>query len=446
VRPLSPASLLSATPRAACSTAIEHTLIGILIMKSKLSLSALVLGSLLVGQALADCPGPNAADKKRSYQQALAFDKQGKQEQALRAYRESEGYVCENFNPVEADAASRAAPLGLALGSAAEKKGNAQLAYELYEAGGHFAQADRMFMAVTRTKADEPAAFQAAREYFDTHSLESFQTNNAAAIKASGAYKPDPKLVAEVMAMPTKGFERAAQRETAAFNEAYLREYVQLIQTRPDDMTDPTAIQRAVGAQQAFAQKWQQEDPMKSSRDALQAMRMWGLNGGDERLAKQAEAAFTQRADQHAQLLVQKYSGAPRLLDDAMSFITMQSLDQAKTNARVGAVKAQALKLGDDASAKKRYQLAAEYYDVAGDSAKAEAARQKQSQAAMQKMQPQIDAAQRQAADLQKEFSDPAKVQAMREQAEAARKAMEQQQAASKTPKAASDLEKQLGL
>jgi hypothetical protein len=440
-------------PRAAYSSGTELLLSGIVMTKSNFSLAALVMGSLMVGQALADCPGPNAADKKRIYQHALTFEKQGKQEQALRAYRASEGYVCENFNPVEADAASRAAPLGLALGSAAEKKGNAQLAYELYDAGGHFAHADRMFMAVTRTKADEPSAFQAAREYFDTRSLESFQTNNAAAIKATGAYKPDPKLIAEVMAMPAKGFQRASQREAVAFNEAYLREYVQLIQTRADDVTDPAAIQRTVNAQQAFAQKWQQQDPMKSSRDELQTMRMWGLNGGDERLAKQAEAAFTQRADQHSQLLVQKYSGAPKLLDDAMSFITMQSLEQSKTDARIAAIKAQAMKLGDEAAAKKRYFLAAEYYDVAGDSAKAGAARQKQNQISMQKMQPQMDAAQRQAAEMQKQFSDPAKVQAMREQAEAARKAMQEQQAARATPeskakaaKAASDLEKELGL
>jgi hypothetical protein len=305
-----------------------------------------------------------------------------------------------------------------------------------------------MFMAVTRTKADEPSAFQAAREYFDTRSIESFQSNNAAAIKAAGAYKPDPKLIAEVMAMPAKGFERAAQREAAAFNEAYLREYVQMIQSRADDVTDAAAIQRTVNAAQAFAQKWRDEDPMKSSREALQAMRMWGLNGGGERLAKQAEAAFTQRADQHAQLLVQKYSGAPKLLDDAMTFIAMQSLEQSKTDARVGAIKAQAAKLGDEASAKKRYLLAAEYYDVAGDSAKAQAAREQQNQLATQKMRPQIDAAQRQAAELQKEFSDPAKVQAMREQAEAARKSIQQQQASSKAAnkKGADDLEKQLGL
>jgi hypothetical protein len=312
----------------------------------------------------------------------------------------------------------------------------------MYDAGGHFAQADRMFMAVTRTK-DSPAAFQAAREYFDARGIESFQTNNAAAIKVTGAYKPDPKLVAEVMAMPAKGFERATQREAAAFNEAYLREYVQLTQSRPDDLTDAAAMQRMASAAQTFGQKWQQ-DPLKSSREALQDMRMWGLNGGDERLAKQAEAAYAQRADQHAQLLVQKYSGAPKLLDEAITFITMQSLEKAQTDARVAKIKAQALKLGDDANARKRYELASEYYDVADERAKAEAAREKQNQLAMQKMQPSIDEMQRQAAELQKQYSDPAKVQAMREQAEAARKSIQQQKAGNK--KGADDLEKELGL
>jgi myosin heavy subunit len=222
---------------------------------------------------------------------------------------------------------------------------------------------------------------------------------------------------------------------------------VQRIQSRPDDLTDPAALQRMAGAQQAFAQKWQQE-PIKASREALQSMRMWGLNGGDPRLAKQAEAMFAQRADQHAQLLVQKYSGAPELLEDAMDFITMQSLEKTTTDARVASIKTQAAKLGDDASAKKRYLLASEYYDVAGEPAKAQAAREKQNQVAMQRMQPSIDQLQRQAAELQKQYSDPAKVHAMREQAEAARKSIQQQQAASKAAnkKGADDLEKQLGL
>lgn len=417
-------------------------------MKIGLSI-ALGMGSLAAaGTALADCPGPFVKDVKRAYEQAQAYEERGKQEDALRAYARAEGYVCENVNPYEADAAKRAASLGLALGGAAEKRGNPQLAYELYEAGGHFALADRAFMAVIRTKPDDTGSFQTAREHFDNRSLPAFQSNHRAAIAATGAYQPDPGLIAEVAAMPTRGAERAVQRESAAFNEQYLKEYVQLIQSRAEDMTDAGALQRTISAQQAFAQKWPDEDPMKAAQRALQDLRMWGLNGGDPELAKRVAAQFTQRADARSQLLAQKYSGAPQLLEAAMEFIRIQQLDASKADARLAALRAQAAKLGDEASAKKRYLLAAEYYDVAGDPEKAQAAREKRNQLTMQKMQPSIDAMQKQAAELQREFSDPAQVEAMRKQAEAAQKAIQQQQAASKQTgtKRADDLEKELGL
>lgn len=398
-------------------------------MKITLPASVLLIGSLVAtSPVLADCPGPFLKDVKSAYQQAQAAEKQGNQSAALRLYAQSEGGVCEGANPYEADAARRASSLGLTLGGAAEKKGDWQQAFELYEAGGHFALADRAFMSVTRAKADDPHAYEAARRHFNGRSIESFASNNAAALKVTGAYRPDAKLIAEVSAMPAKGFERASQREMAAFNEQFLRDYVQLIQTRTDDATDATAIQRMISAQQAFAQKWQQStDPMKSSREALQAMRMWGSNSGDSQLEKHAEALFAQRADQHAQLLAQKYSGAPKLLEDAMDFVTMQGLDAAKSDARLAGLRSQASRLADDAMAKGRYQLASEYYDVVGDSAKSQAASEKQSQAAMAKMQPSIDAARKQAEALQRQFGDPATVKAMREQAEAARRSIQQQ-------------------
>ena len=93
--------------------------------------------------------------------------------------------------------------------------------------------------------------------------------------------------------------------------------------------------------------------------------------------------------------------------------------------------------------------LASEYYNVAGESAKAEAARAKQQQLAMQKMQPAMDEALRQAEELQKHFAaDPAQVAAMREQAEAARKSLlqQQQEANKRNKRSADELEKELGL
>jgi hypothetical protein len=115
---------------------------------------------------------------------------------------------------------------------------------------------------------------------------------------------------------------------------------------------------------------------------------------------------------------------------------------------KLSAVRAQALKLADEANAKSRYTLAAAYYDVADARDKAEAVREHGRQVAMQKAQPSIDQMRKQAEAIQQQFSDPAKVAEMKKQAEAARKALQEQQAGAKAnnKKAAADLEKELGL
>ena len=111
-------------------------------MKHKITSAALGLSALLItGIAFADCPGPFVRDMKRAYENAKAAESAGKKEDALFFYHGAEGSVCENSNPYEADAAKRAAPLGLELGAAAEKRSDFDKARELYEAGGHFAAA-----------------------------------------------------------------------------------------------------------------------------------------------------------------------------------------------------------------------------------------------------------------------------------------------------------------
>ena len=111
-------------------------------------------------------------------------------------------------------------------------------------------------------------------------------------------------------------------------------------------------------------------------------------------------------------------------------------------------MRAQALKLGDEANAKNRYTLATAYYRTADAEDKAKAVEQRQQQRAMQKMQPQIDQMRKQADALQQQYSDPAKVAQMQKQAEAVRKSMQEQQAGAKAAnkKGAADLEKELGL
>ena len=56
-----------------------------------------------------------------AYQKGQALEKQGKKAEALELYVETQGEVCDPANPYEEGAAKRAAPIGLELGTAAEK-------------------------------------------------------------------------------------------------------------------------------------------------------------------------------------------------------------------------------------------------------------------------------------------------------------------------------------
>lgn len=418
-------------------------------MSSRLSTIAVLLAGtlLLIGRVHADCAGDTLSDKKRNYERAQASERAGKKEDALRAYHAAEGYACEPNNPYEADAAKRAAPLGLELGAAAEKQGDLRRAFEMYEDGGHYAIADRVFMQITRAAQDEPSSYQSALEHYRNREG-AFVSNNAAALQAVPGYKLDPKYLAEVQAMPAKGVERALERERTAFNEQFLREYVQLIQSRPDDLLDANDMTRFGSAQQAFAQKWQDADPTKASRRALQSLKMWGMTGPDENLHKSTQARFVQLVEQRATTLRTAFHRAPKLLEDAMDYYRMVNDDQAQLDGQVRAIRSQALQLANQANEQQRYMLASEYYDVADEQAKAEAARGKQQQLSMQRMQPSIDEARKQAEAMQKQFSDPKQIEAMRRQAEAARQSLQQQQQGAKKAnrKSADELEKELGL
>lgn len=374
-----------------------------------------------IDYAHADCAGDGVADKKRHFETARALERDGKKNQALLSYHAAVGYACENNNPYEMDAAKRAAVLGLELGQAAEKEGDFARAFDLYEAGGQFALADRMFIEVIRADQDNPGSYQRALEHYRNREG-SFYSNNAAALKVTGDYKVDPKYMAEVQDMPKRGVERAAERERAAFNEQYLREYVQLIQSRSESAGDFAAMQRAGDAHVAFAQKWKDPEPMKTSRDALQTMRRWGATGGDDAWRKSVDARVASLAEQRATLLRDKFHGAPKLLEDAMDYYRVLG-SGSNIGGKLTAIRSQAKQLAAAADANQRYTLAAEYYSVAGDDANAQAMRDKQQQYAMQSMQPQIDAARQQAEALQKQFSDPAVIEAMKKRAQAMQKA-----------------------
>lgn len=413
-----------------------------------LTIPATLFGLLCLGaisNAFADCGATTTTeDTQRFYANGQKLERAGDKHGAYTAYIAAQELTCAP-NPVEGPAAQRAAALAQAFGAAAEKQGDYAKAFDFYNHGGHYAVADRILMTMVRATPDDPAMFTKAREIFEDRALPSFQSNNKVRLAATGAYQPDPKHLAEVLTMPAKGAQRAFEKEATAFSEEYLRSYVQVIQSRPDDPTDIAAMQAAMNSRQQLARKWP-DDPLKASLAALSLVHSWSAASTDPVLSEKLDAQRNQRLEQRLATLTKQYSGAPELLDTAETYQLAIHQDYAVGQKRVAAIKAQASTLGDAASAKQRYALAAEYYSVAGEDAKAQAANDALQKAAMNKMQPQIDQMRQHAEQLQKEYSDPAKVQAMKDQALAMKKSLQQQQQsnAKTNAKRADDLEKEL--
>jgi hypothetical protein len=408
---------------------------------------AAILTCAAVTNAFADC-GASAtpASTRKAYNQGLQQEKAGDLQAAFYSFVAAQEATCE-ANPIESDAARHAAALALKLGAAAEKSADYERAFDIYDTGGQYAAADRALMSLVRAQPDDPRVYNKARSAFDYRTLPAFASNQKVQLSITGTYLPDPKNMAEVLAMPPKAVERAFKKEAAAFNETYLREYVQLIQSRPDDPTDLDAMQAALERATALAQKYPQ-DLLKPSREALSLVQSWAGASIDRAWADATEARRAQRLAERVATLTKSYSGAPKLLDEALTYQLSINLDHNVNQAKVAAIRTQASKLGDDANAKQRLGLASEYYEVARQDAKAQAARDKQQQLAMARMQPSIDQMQKQAEAMRAQFSDPAKVKEMQEQARALQKSLQQQQQtnAKSSAKKADDLEKELGL
>lgn len=416
-------------------------------LKIRIAALLLVAGGFGIAlQAHADCAGASVTDVKRRYANAQQLDRAGKMREALGAYAAAQEYTCE-ANPVASAAAQRGAEIALPLGQAAEKNNDHEAAFVIYEDGGLYAASDRALMALVRANPDKPGVFTRAREVLEYRGSEAFQSNNKLQLGITGAYKSDPKNLDEVRRMPTVGVERAFSAEMKAWNEQYLRELADQIQTRPEDVTDMAAVQRFTATQTAFAQKWP-NDLLKESRDALSLATAWSYAANDAALTKKVETLRMQRLEMRVNTLTKSFHRAPSLLDAAIDYQMMQAIDDAAKEGKRKAIRQQAAQLGDQAQAQRRYLLATDYYRVADLDDKASAAQELAQQAAMSKMQPSIDQMRKQAEDMQKAYSDPAKVKAMQQQALEAQKAIKaQQQANAKSSgKSADELEKELGL
>lgn len=414
-------------------------------MKRSILAGVMIAAALAASPAVrADCAADSTvADVRRAHAKGEEHERAGRMPEALYAYVKAQGYTCDP-NPVEADAAKRAAALSLPLASEAEKKGDLETAFDLYERGGHYAAADRVLMARLRANPDDTVLVARALQHFRNRALPAFQSNNRVRLAAAGAYTPDAALLAEVTSWPAQAAERAFEREAKLFHTQYLAERVKLEQSRPDDPTDIAALQSAGAREQAFVTRWP-EDPLEASRRQLGLVHIWAGMISDRAVSERLAQRVSEIATQRAALLVQKYREAPSLLDAAMAYHGVAAGDPGLFEQRAGEVKRLALWLGDQAKSHGRYTLAAAYYEVADAKDRAEAMRETQRQLALQKMQPRIEQAQRAAQDLARSLGDPAQVSELRRQAEEARKAIEQSRS-SQPAKSADDLERELGL
>jgi hypothetical protein len=397
------------------------------------------LALVAIDSARASCAADaTLPEVKQRYADGQAKERAGRNADALRSYLGAQAYICDP-NPVEADAAKRAAVISKPLAESAEKAGDLNSAYIYFEQGGHYASADRVIVAMLRTTPDDAGAFDRAREHFSHRPEGYFAVNNKVRIAAAGGYQLDRKLFDEVQGWPVKACERALQRETQAFSEDYVRDFVALTQARPEDATDFAALQALGQKQQAFQAKWK-EDRIEASRKLLRTALDWSRRVADSAVQGKLVAQIRGVAAQRAQLLVQKYFSAPDMLRAAIGYYSTQD---HKTE--IAGVKTRARQLGADAEKRSALHLASDYYDVAGDREKSQALTAQANAQAQKKMQPDIEAAQRAAAEMQKTYSDPAKIAEMRRQAEEARKAMQKTQPQD-SAKSAADLEKELGL
>lgn len=384
--------------------------------------------------SLADC-GVGSTEKQEilnAFPAAQAMDKAGKSKQALALYVRAQAYLC-GPNANETAAAQRAAQIAAPLALAEEKKGNIDEALRLYEMGAHYAAADRMLLAKLRANPDSPAMVRDALTHIELRQQPAFTINNAARLRVTGVYTPDAKIVAEIVAAPRNAAERAFQREALAFDEQYLKDSVQRIQSRPEATADMSAYTVSQQREIAFAQKWP-TDLLKTGASELTLVHEYAYITHDENLRAALLKQRSQRFAQRAQTLAQNYSGAPELLTTAIDF--QVSATEGETEAmratRIDPIKKLALQLGDGAAAKQRYLLAADYYKAADERAKADAAKEQHRLLDMQHTKPDMAAMTQQAEAMKKSMSNPETIRALKAQAEAMRKLLQADPAAAR--------------
>ena len=207
-------------------------------MKSSYYIQCVLLTcACITTTSYADCVADiSVADAKRYFQQGSQLEIRGDVYAALVAYNTAQGYVCEDGgNPVAKSASQKASALGLALGEKAERQGhfytvddNKPGAFQYYEAGAHFAAADRMLVAALQQDPANRSLSATAQEHFRTRGEAYFTANNAMRLAVSGAYRLNPDHVRYVQSLPRINIDQLLKQASAQLPDTYLLEYRQL--------------------------------------------------------------------------------------------------------------------------------------------------------------------------------------------------------------------------
>lgn len=196
-------------------------------MKRIAHLFIAALGTLAAADATAACTATaTVADVRAAYARGEQQEKAGDVLGALGAYVAAQDYTCE-INPVDAEAARRAARLAKPLADAAKARGDHAAAFELYEMGGHFAAADAALVAWAGSEPDDPALYVKALRHFNDRNSRAFAANEELRLLVTGPYRPEPRHMAAVKSMPVRGVERALAAEAEAFASVHPREAMQ---------------------------------------------------------------------------------------------------------------------------------------------------------------------------------------------------------------------------
>jgi hypothetical protein len=411
----------------------------------KLLLGA-ALALVVTQPALADCAADSTvAEVRQAYARGQQREQAGDGVGALGAYVAAQSYTCDP-NPVAADAARRAMGLGRTLGDAATARGDHAAAFDLYERGGHFAKADRALLARIEAVPEDVQLYALALRHVRNRDPSSFQANEALRIGLTGPYTLDARLVATVAAMPERGAQRALAAEAAAFDEAWYARYLSVLQSRPEDLTDFAALQQFSARMQAL-QVGLKQDPLRAPLQAIDELRSWESQLMEPALAAKLARLRIDRATARAATLADKYAQAPALLDLAIDYLGRAGEGAGEAGAQQ--LRRQAERLGDAADAGARYQLAMDYFSVAGADAKAQATSTRQQAAARSRMQPSLETMQQQAAALQAQMPDPAQIAELQRQAQELQRSLQSANPQGKrapTGRSADDLAAELGL